>query len=316
MTDILIESVAALIAGIIFLILTYNMGIKRAHELPGSRFIIIGFALIFFSTLIDITDNFPQLNYFVVIGDTGAEAFLEKVVGGVLGLLLLLIGLSRWLPSVIKLQETQKKLKSLNAQLDERVKHRTQELENINERLRDEVGKREMSEDKLKKQALFDGLTELPNRVLALDRLTQHTAKAKRGHKKVAVLFLDLDDFKKVNDTLGHETGDKLLCQAASRLSSSVRSSDTVARFGGDEFIVILGGLSDAPEVSPIAEKLLNQFRSPYFIGRHELSLTVSIGVSVFPDDGELGGTLLRKADSAMYHSKKLGRNTYSFFYR
>ncbi|MGB5445036.1 MAG: EAL domain-containing protein [Psychromonas sp.] len=314
MADILIESIGALFAGIIFLVLSYNMGVRRVHDLPGSKFILIGFALLFFGMLIDITDNFAQLNYLVVIGDTETQAFLEKVVGTLFGLLLLLIGFSRWLPCLIKLQQTQKELESLNSQLDERVQRRTKALENINERLQDEVNRREISEDKLKKQALFDGLTELPNRMLALDRLAQLTGKAERGNEKVAILFLDLDDFKKVNDTLGHETGDKLLCQAAKRLTNEVRSCDTVARFGGDEFIVILDGLSDASEVSPIAENLLSKFKVPFFIERHELSLTVSIGVSVFPDDGELGGTLLRKADAALYHSKKLGRNTYSYF--
>ena len=150
--------------------------------------------------------------------------------------------------------------------------------------------------------------------MLALDRLTQLIGEAKRENEKVAILFLDIDDFKKVNDTLGHEAGDKLLCQAAKRLSAEIRTGDTIARFGGDELIVILGGLSDASEVSPIAENLLNQFRSSYVIDGRELNLTVSVGVSVFPDDGELGGALLRKADSAMYHSKELGRNTYSYF--
>lgn len=175
MTDILMESTGALFAGIILWVLTYNMFLKHAHQLPGSKLILIGFGLIFFSMLIDITDNFPQLNYLVVIGDTETEAFLEKVVGTLFGLLLLSIGFYLWLPSIIKLQQTQKELKSLNDQLDERVQNRTQELENINERLHDEVSRREISEEKLKKQALFDGLTGLPNRVLALDRLTQLT---------------------------------------------------------------------------------------------------------------------------------------------
>ena len=170
MADILMESVSAFFAAIILWVLTYHIVVKRAHELPGSKCILIGFALLFFSMLIDITDNFPQLNYLVVIGDTETEAFLEKVVGTLFGLLLLSIGFYLWLPSIIKLQQTQKELKSLNDQLDERVQNRTQELENINERLHDEVSRREISKEKLKKQALFDGLTGLPNRVLALDR--------------------------------------------------------------------------------------------------------------------------------------------------
>jgi diguanylate cyclase (GGDEF)-like protein len=314
MSDILIESFAALFAGIILWVLTYNMGLKRALQLPGSKFILIGFALFFFGMLIDITDNFPQLNYLIVIGDTKTEAFLEKVVGNLSGLVLMSIGFYQWLPAVIKLDQTQRELKTLNTQLDKRVQKRTHELENMNKRLSSEISRREVSEHKLKKQALFDGLTDLPNRILALDRLNQLVGEAKRENKKVGILFLDIDDFKKVNDALGHEVGDKLLCQATKRLSAEIRRGDTLARFGGDEFIVMLGGLSDATEINPIAEKLLKQFRSPYIIDNHELILTISLGVSVFPDDGELATMLLRKADSAMYHSKEVGRNIYSYF--
>ncbi len=314
MNDILIESVGALLAGLILWVLTYHMGIKRALQLPGSKFILSGFALLFFGMLIDITDNFPQLNHLVVIGDTATEAFLEKVIGNLLGLLLMAIGFYQWLPAVIKLDQAQNELKRFNIQLDKRVQKRTAALENINQRLYTEIGKRKISEHKLKKQALFDQLTNLPNRTLAYDRLTQLIGEAKRTNKKIAILFIDIDDFKKVNDALGHETGDQLLCQAAKRLSAEIRRSDTLARFGGDEFIVILGGFSDVDEITPIIEKLLNQFRTPYLINNHELLLTISLGISVFPDDGALAATLLRKADSAMYHSKEFGRNTYSYF--
>lgn len=129
-----------------------------------------------------------------------------------------------------------------------------------------------------------------------------------------AVLFLDLDDFKKINDSLGHETGDKILIEAAVRLRNVVRSGDTVGRLGGDEFIVLLGGLTDAADAQAIAENLLNRFKDPFRIDGRELILSVSIGIASFPVDGDNDSELLRKADSAMYHSKELGRNAYSYF--
>lgn len=314
MDNILLECAGALSTAIILWVLTYNMGLKSALQLPGSRFILAGFALFFLGMLLDITDNFPALNHFVVIGDTKTEAFLEKVVGFSFGLVFMTIGFYKWLPCLVKLRETQNQLKSLNEALDERVQKRTQELENSNERLHQEVYRREISENKLKKLALYDGLTDLPNRMLALERLTQEIHAANREKNKVAVLFLDIDDFKKVNDLLGHEIGDKFLCQVAKRLSAVVRRSDTLARYGGDEFIVILGGISDASDINPIVENLLRQFSNAYHIGSHELITTLSIGISVYPDDGQSGEALLDKADSAMYSAKRAGRNTYSYF--
>ena len=314
MNEILIECAGALSAAIILWVLTYNMGIKSALQLSGSKFILAGFCLFFLGMLLDITDNFPALNHFVVIGNTDTEAFIEKVFGTSVGLLLISIGFYKWLPCLVKLRETQHELKSLNEQLDERVQKRTQELKNSNERLHYEICQREISEKKLEKLALFDGLTDLPNRMLALDRLTQQIIEAKRKKNKVAILFLDIDNFKKVNDVLGHENGDKFLCQVAKRLSTAIRSCDTLARFGGDEFIVIAGGLSEASDVNIIAESLLRKLNSACHIENHELIMTLSIGVSLYPDDGELADVLLRKADSAMYHSKEAGRNTYSYF--
>ncbi len=173
---------------------------------------------------------------------------------------------------------------------------------------------RKQQEEHILHQAHFDALTDLPNRFLALDRLNQLLNEAKRKNEKVAVLFLDLDDFKKVNDTLGHEMGDKLLIEAAERLRSVSRSGDTVGRLGGDEFIMLLSGLKNTTDASPVAENLLNQFKDSFKIDDRELILTMSIGISVFPDDAHETTELLRNADSAMYHAKELGRNTYSYF--
>lgn len=168
--------------------------------------------------------------------------------------------------------------------------------------------------EQLQYQAHFDALTDLPNRVLALDRLSQSIKKARRKSNKVALLFLDLDDFKKINDTLGHDAGDKILVDAADRLSSSLREGDTVARLGGDEFVIIAGDLNDAKATCPVAEILIEKFRKAFILDGRELLLTASVGIAIYPDDGETPSDLLRNADSAMYHSKQQGRNTYYYF--
>ncbi|MCU7933049.1 MAG: EAL domain-containing protein [Candidatus Thiodiazotropha sp. (ex Codakia rugifera)] len=177
-----------------------------------------------------------------------------------------------------------------------------------------DITERKQQEEQILRQAHFDALTNLPNRFLTIDRLSQLLLEAKRDHEHVAVLFLDLDDFKKVNDTLGHNIGDKLLVEAALRLRNLVRSGDTVGRLGGDEFIVLLGALQCITDIRPVVENLLKGFRDAFIIDGRELVLTMSAGIAVYPDDGEGPSELLRKADSAMYHSKDQGRNTYSFF--
>jgi len=180
--------------------------------------------------------------------------------------------------------------------------------------VKEDVTLRKQQEEHILRQAHFDSLTELPNRFLSLDRLSQLLNDAQRKEKLVAVLFLDLDDFKKINDSLGHDAGDKLLVQAASRLSSVVRSGDTVGRLGGDEFIILLGGLTNASDASPVVESLLELFRTAFRVDGRDLLLTASIGVAVYPNDGETPSKLLQNADSAMYHSKEQGRNTYCYF--
>jgi len=180
--------------------------------------------------------------------------------------------------------------------------------------VKEDITLRKQQEEQILHQAHFDTLTDLPNRFLSLDRLSQLLNEAQRDDELVAILFLDLDDFKKINDTLGHETGDKLLIEAAERLRNVVRSGDTVGRLGGDEFIVLLGGLTDGVDAHLVAENLLNRFKDAFRIDGRELMLTVSIGIAFFPGDGDNASELLRNADSAMYHSKELGRNTYSYF--
>ncbi len=177
-----------------------------------------------------------------------------------------------------------------------------------------DITERRKQEEHILHQAHFDSLTQLPNRFLSLDRLSQLLNDAQRSQERVAVLFLDLDDFKKINDTLGHETGDNVLTMTAERLRSTLRSGDTVGRLGGDEFIILLGGLSEAEGALPVVENILNRFWDPFIIDGRELMLTTSIGISVYPCDGTTPSELLRNADAAMYHSKDHGRNTYSYF--
>jgi diguanylate cyclase (GGDEF)-like protein/PAS domain S-box-containing protein len=169
-------------------------------------------------------------------------------------------------------------------------------------------------EEQLHRQANFDQVTGLPNRVLALDRLTSAVISAKRHGHKVGVLFIDLDHFKKINDTLGHATGDQLLKAAAERLRNCVRAEDTVARLGGDEFTVILPNLSSAAHAEPVIQKILDTFSLPFPLGREEAFISASIGVTVSPDDGEDPHLLMQNADAAMYRAKERGRNTFNFF--
>jgi len=162
--------------------------------------------------------------------------------------------------------------------------------------------------------AQHDSLTELPNRVVFNDRLTQAIAMAHRHRDKLAVLFLDLDRFKNINDTLGHDIGDRLLQAVAQRLRGCVRSSDTVSRQGGDEFVILLAELTHAQDAAVCAEKMLLMLSTPYRIDHHNLYLTASIGIVTYPGDGTDTETLLRHADFAMYHAKNRGRNNYQFF--
>jgi diguanylate cyclase (GGDEF)-like protein len=154
-----------------------------------------------------------------------------------------------------------------------------------------------------------DFLTGLPNRALLTDRLAQSIALAQRHAKKVALMYLDLDNFKDINDSLGHTVGDQLLQSAAKRLEACVRHSDTVSRQGGDEFVVLLSEIEAAQDANLAAAKLLKAMAEPHLIGDHRLNVTLSIGISLYPDDGEDIEALLTKADTAMYHAKRGGRN-------
>ena len=175
------------------------------------------------------------------------------------------------------------------------------------------LGRRE-AEEALKFVAAHDGLTQLPNRMMFNQRLEHALALAKRNASRLAVLFIDLDRFKVINDTLGHEAGDLLLCEVAERLKGGVRSTDTVARLGGDEFVVLLENVADPVYVGALARKLIEALSASFTLSGGEYNVTASIGVSTYPDDGDDLQTLLKHADIAMYRSKEQGRNTFQFY--
>lgn len=180
--------------------------------------------------------------------------------------------------------------------------------------LGEDISIRKRYEQQLLRQANYDILTGLPNRMLALDRLKLALAQARRESSLVGVMFLDLDNFKHINDTLGHDAGDNLLIEAARRISSCLRGTSTVARLGGDEFLVILPGLTGPEATSQVAERILKTFAPPYLLNGQEVFVTTSIGIAIFPIDSDNSGTLLQHADAAMYQAKHKGKSAYAHF--
>jgi diguanylate cyclase (GGDEF)-like protein len=159
-----------------------------------------------------------------------------------------------------------------------------------------------------------DLLTDLPNRLLLLDRFETAIATARRHDHRIAVLFIDLDHFKHINDTLGHDAGDKVLQLVARRLHSAVRDSDTVSRYGGEEFVVLLPEIHTAADAAVLAEKLLGVIAAPSRVREHRMSLSASLGIALYPEDGEEAATLINRADAAMYRAKRRGPGRYEFY--
>jgi len=177
-----------------------------------------------------------------------------------------------------------------------------------------DITERTYAEEQIKHLAYHDALTGLPNRLLFKDRVTVALSHAQRNSSRLAVLFLDLDRFKVINDSLGHNVGDQLLQEVASRVQSCLRDSDTVARLGGDEFTILLPSLIDSDDAAPVAQKILDAIRAPFHIEQRELFTSTSIGISLYPEDAADAETLIKNADTAMYQAKEQGRDNYQLF--
>ncbi|MGK5027865.1 EAL domain-containing protein [Janthinobacterium sp. RB2R34] len=199
-------------------------------------------------------------------------------------------------------------------ELELRVRERTAELAGANALLQGEIAERRQAEARVHHMAYHDSLTGLPNRALLADRLERAMLASQRSGGKLAVMFIDLDRFKNINDSLGHMTGDILLKEVAARLCRAVRTSDTVARLGGDEFVVLVPGIRGAEEAATVAAKIIESLTPAFPLEGHVLHITPSIGICLYPDDGADVDALMRHADAAMYHAKANGRNNYQFF--
>ncbi len=211
-------------------------------------------------------------------------------------------------------RQVRESLEASRDALERAVAERTVELQAANERLEAEIADRRQAESRAQHLADHDPLTGLPNRRLLEDRLTQALAASQRNRKQTAVMFVDLDRFKNINDTLGHAAGDLVLREVAERLVKQLRVVDTICRIGGDEFVVVLPEIRRAADASNVAAKILETVAQPFLVEGRELHITPSVGISVFPDDGRDAESLIRNADAAMYHAKETGRANFQFF--
>jgi diguanylate cyclase (GGDEF)-like protein/PAS domain S-box-containing protein len=224
-------------------------------------------------------------------------------------------GRSVWMiDNITTRREAAESVRRARDELEVRVLERTAELAGANALLQGEIVERRQAEARVHHMAYHDSLTGLPNRALLSDRLDRAMLAVQRSERKLAVMFLDLDRFKTINDSLGHLTGDHLLKEVASRLCRAVRASDTVARLGGDEFVVLVPGIRGPEECIHVAEKIIEVLATAFPFEGRNLHITPSIGICVYPDDGDDVETLMRHADAAMYHAKASGRNNYQFF--
>lgn len=177
-----------------------------------------------------------------------------------------------------------------------------------------DITQRKLADEQLAHQAQHDALTGLPNRMLFDSLLRQILKEEQRSHQQTAVVFMDLDRFKDINDTLGHPVGDMLLQEASQRLRKCIRDSDVLARMGGDEFTLILLDVNGINDVAYIAEKIIRSLNKPFFLQGNECHVGASIGISMYPTDGQSAEVLIKCADTAMYRAKETGRNKYHFF--
>ena len=177
-----------------------------------------------------------------------------------------------------------------------------------------DISTRKSETEHLDHLAHYDQLTDIPNRYLLLDRIKHLSIQADRSRSSFAVLYIDLDKFKQINDTKGHSTGDRILQEAASRLSKPIRQSDTIARVGGDEFVVILERTNNQKSIASIANKIIHVLDENFIVDDNEFNISCSIGIALYPDNGTDAAALLIAADKAMYKAKNKGRNCYEFY--
>jgi len=203
--------------------------------------------------------------------------------------------------------------RSFNLML-ETIESNQEEKDKANEALHINRRRLERAVKDLQYLANYDSLTQLPNRALCMDRIKYALKSAARAQSMVAVMFLDLDHFKDINDSLGHAVGDQLLKSTSRRLQDCIRSEDTLARLGGDEFVIILNNIFDSENVIDVVDKIVASFETPFKLSNYEVNTTVSIGVCTYPDDGTDVDSLMKAADAAMYKAKEAGRNTYEFY--
>lgn len=286
---------------------------RRQPAIAGHRgwaMIILGLMIVGVGDVMNIYASSPA-------GQILGSAYMLEVArysAWTLGSVLLALGFWHWLPLVCVIKQAQEELKQANELLEVQVAQRTSELKSANGKLTQDLEERKRVEQSIRHMAHHDALTGLPNRSLFRDRLTHAMAQADRYHQILAVLFLDLDRFKAINDTLGHNVGDELLKLAAERLRSCIRDCDTVARLGGDEFTIIVDDIVEIQDAAVVAQKILDTISQPFNLHGHEVFISVSIGLTLYPNDDENADNLLRNADSAMYRAKEYGRNNYQFY--
>ena len=244
------------------------------------------------------------LGAFTVFISAMVAIYVMRRVGGMMSALSL---------SNLKLGTVNAELHRAHDQLEQRVMERTDELRRTNDQLREEVGERKKAERRLTYLANYDCVTNLPNRTLFAEHLKLTLAQARRRRSAVALLFMDLDGFKTINDSLGHEAGDRLLQEVGARLKEGVRGEDMAARIGGDEFTLILGDIQEPGDAAVVAEKVIAALSHPFTLSSQSRTIGVSIGISIYPDDTADMDTLIRYADDAMYEVKRIGKNNYRF---
>ena len=211
-------------------------------------------------------------------------------------------------------KQAQTKLEEYQEELENVVNDRTSALEKINKNLKEQINKRKTIEEELEYLAYYDELTDLPNHTLFIETLKKSLFQAKRNESLLAVVFVDLDRFKKINDSHGRIIGDNLLKEVSKRLKDTLRDSDTIARNGGDEFVILIENMKDAAEPFVVANKVIEVINKKFEIGGHDIHIGSSVGISLFPLDGDEALDLIKMSDTAMYEAKKMGSNNFQFY--